>query len=100
MSQILYILVGVLATALVGVIAWALTDRLQWERYKNMIEVNTGRLDKIETRLETVPPHCVAKEQHDDLQKLITDYHAEDLKAIEHLTERIDRILNGALHAT
>jgi len=98
--------IGILATALLSVVGWVLLDRLRWEAWKRQIEINTKAIENLWERMKTIPIDPLPRQEHNDLQAsmkdkyadlqaLMKEQHAETMRALNAVTERVDRIFNG-----
>jgi preprotein translocase subunit SecA len=81
-----------LMTAFVCFAGWALNDRLHWASVEKQIEVNTRRLDVVESRLDK---EVVSESEHQQLLQTIQGHYADEMDAMQRLNERIDRLVVG-----
>jgi hypothetical protein len=56
-------------TIVSGCIGWFVLDRLQLERKETIIDVSSGRLDKIEEQIRSLPPKVASENEIIVLQK-------------------------------
>ena len=75
---------------IVALSGWVVSDRLKWAGNERQIEINTGRLDKLEAWRSVMPAETISRAEHIALLDEIKVQHLETMTAIRHLEARLD----------
>ncbi len=86
-------------TIVSGCIGWFLLDRIQLERKETIIDVSSGRLDKIEDQLRTLPPKVASEDEIIGLQKQQAQDHFDVMTEFGQIESRMDQLVMVARHS-
>lgn len=86
-------------TIVSGCIGWFVLDRIQLERKQTIIDVSSGRLDKIEDQLRTLPPKVASEDEIIGLQKQQAQDHFDVMTEFGQIESRMDQLVMVARHS-
>ena len=86
-------------TIVSGCIGWCVLDRIQLERKETIIDVSSGRLDKIEDQLRTLPPKVASEDEIIGLQKQQAQDHFDVMTEFGQIESRMDQLVMVARHS-
>lgn len=86
-------------TIVSGCIGWFVLDRIQRERKETIIDVSSGRLDKIEDQLRTLPPKVASEDEIIGLQKQQAQDHFDVMTEFGQIESRMDQLVMVARHS-
>ena len=86
-------------TIVSGCIGWFVLDRIQLERKQTIIDVSSGRLDKIEDQLRTLPPKVASEDEIIGLQKQQAQDHFDVMTEFGQIESRMDQLVIVARHS-
>lgn len=86
-------------TIVSGCIGWFVLDRIQLERKETIIDVSSGRLDKIEDQLRTLPPKVASEDEIIGLQKQQAQDHFDVMTEFGQIESRMDQLVMVARHS-
>ncbi len=86
-------------TIVSGCIGWFVLDRIQLERKETIIDVSSGRLDKIEDQLRTLPPKMASEDEIIGLQKQQAQDHFDVMTEFGQIESRMDQLVMVARHS-
>ena len=86
-------------TIVSGCIGWFVLDRIQLERKETIIDVSSGRLDKIEDQLRTLPPKVASEDEIIGLQKQQAQDHFDVMTEFGQIESRMDQLVMDARHS-
>lgn len=78
-------------TILTTCIGWAFVDRLQLERKEQIIDTSTGRLDKIEEQIRTLPSKVASEDEIILLEKQQARDHFDIMQEFGQIENRMDQ---------
>lgn len=86
-------------TIVSGCIGWFVLDRIQLERKETIIDVSSGRLNKIEDQLRTLPPKVASEDEIIGLQKEQAQDHFDVMTEFGQIESRMDQLVMVARHS-
>lgn len=86
-------------TIVSGCIGWFVLDRIPLERKETIIDVSSGRLDKIEDQLRTLPPKVASEDEIIGLQKQQAQDHFDVMTEFGQIESRMDQLVMVARHS-
>lgn len=85
-------------TIVSGCIGWFVLDRLELERKETIIDVSSGRLDKIEEQIRSLPPKVASENEIIVLQKQQAQDHWDVMTEFGQLENRMDQLVMASRH--
>ena len=92
------LLISGLTVSLGGGIAlagWVLVDRIHWAAREQQILENANSVREIQDKVDALPNQFVSRQEFNQVQQLIQNDHADTINAINHLSDRVDRMASG-----